>query len=185
MGRTAISVAESFGYMTTAEVRGLQALAMSITKPNPVFVNVGAGSGTSGLALAEANNSAIRYTVDITNEDSPFGGLPGEINAFRETKLTPPFQIHGDSRNVARSWEKRVYGAIVLEYPIDLIFIDDGHLYEDIKGDIECWTPHVAPGGIISFHDYGKDVWPDVKEVVDQYFRDPILYIDTLIAFRK
>lgn len=182
---TAAEIAGNFGYMTVAEVRGLQALALSIKKKRPVIVNIGAGSGTSGLALAEANNAATRYTIDIEAGDTPYGSLMGEMNAFRETKLTPPFQIHGDSRSIGRIWSKRVYGAVVLESPIDMIFIDDGHLRDDVEGDIVCWIEHVDRGGIVAFHDYGRNEWPDVREVVDQYFHDPILHIDTLIAFKK
>jgi len=37
--------------------------------------------------------------------------------------------------------------------PIDLLFIDDGHYYEQIVKEFELWRPHVRPGGWIVFHD--------------------------------
>lgn len=37
--------------------------------------------------------------------------------------------------------------------PIDLLFIDDGHYYEQITKEYELWRPHVRPGGWIVFHD--------------------------------
>jgi len=41
----------------------------------------------------------------------------------------------------------------ILEGPIDLLFIDDGHYYEQIVKEFELWRPHVRPGGWIVFHD--------------------------------
>jgi len=41
----------------------------------------------------------------------------------------------------------------ILGGPIDLLFIDDGHYYEQIMREFELWRPHVRPGGWIVFHD--------------------------------
>lgn len=50
----------------------------------------------------------------------------------------------------------------------DLIFIDGGHKYEDVKQDIEvCW-PKLKNGGIMAFHDYGG--WPGVTKAIDERF---------------
>lgn len=179
-------LAISFGYMTVNEVRALKQVVSSFIKTHPVIVNIGAGSGTSGLAIAEANNDAIRYTVDSSCESSPLGGLGNEYNAFIGTGLTIPEQICGDSRTIGKLWNKKFYGATLLESPIDMIFIDDGHSYEDVYGDIISWTPNIIKGGVVAFHDYGAEYWPDVKDVVDQIFTNNpvIIHIDTLIAFR-
>lgn len=36
---------------------------------------------------------------------------------------------------------------------IDFLFIDGGHLYEEVKKDFELYSPLVKKGGIIAFHD--------------------------------
>jgi hypothetical protein len=37
--------------------------------------------------------------------------------------------------------------------PIDLLFIDGSHVYEDVRRDYEDWAPKVRAGGCIAFHD--------------------------------
>lgn len=37
--------------------------------------------------------------------------------------------------------------------PIDLLFIDDGHCYQDDVSEFKVWKPMVRPGGWICFHD--------------------------------
>ena len=37
--------------------------------------------------------------------------------------------------------------------PVDLLFIDDGHYYEDVVAEVTLWKPHVRPFGWICFHD--------------------------------
>jgi predicted O-methyltransferase YrrM len=38
--------------------------------------------------------------------------------------------------------------------PIAFLLIDADHSYEGVKADFEAWSPHVARGGTIVFHDY-------------------------------
>ena len=58
---------------------------------------------------------------------------------------------------------------------LDYVYIDAGHTYEDVKDDIESWTPKVRAGGIVSGHDYyefpsGKGgVIPAVNEYVAKH----------------
>ncbi len=63
---------------------------------------------------------------------------------------------------------------VARRYPgreIRLLLIDADHSYDGVRGDFESWTPHVAPGGVIVFHDY---LMPDVARFVDcVVLRDP------------
>lgn len=38
-------------------------------------------------------------------------------------------------------------------YPIDWLFIDGGHSYNEVKSDYETYGALVKPGGVIAFHD--------------------------------
>ena len=50
---------------------------------------------------------------------------------------------------------------------IDLLFIDGGHKYEDVKQDFENYAPLVKEGGIIVLDDY-TDEWWGVKKYGDE-----------------
>ena len=38
----------------------------------------------------------------------------------------------------------------------DLVYIDAGHTYADVRADIEAWWPKVRPGGRLAGHDYDR-----------------------------
>lgn len=167
-------IAKSFGYMTKEEIHLLKAFALSLPYV-PLIVNIGAGSGTSGLALVEERQDAVVFTVDIS-EGGPYGGLENERNAFKDSGLRLPFQILGDSKDVGKNWRHKV----------DMVFVDGDHIDQVISNDIASWKCHVRDGGIMAFHDYGADVWPAVKDNVDKSMSSyPVIgFSDTLIGFR-
>lgn len=62
--------------------------------------------------------------------------------------------VIGYSADVAKGWNT----------PIDLLFIDGSHAYEDVLQDFEQFFPYVKPGGIVAFHDV-VDTWPGPSKV--------------------
>lgn len=169
-------LAETLGYLSPDEVTFLKKLARSIPKRSPIMVNIGAGAGTSGLALREARVDAKLYTIDI-RPSGPLGGLEGERNAFDIADLRYPEQILGDSKEVGKEWDKGV----------DLLFVDGDHSKDGIEGDINAWLPHVVNNGIVVFHDYENTKWDEVKPAVDKAMKDYeiIGLSNRIIAFRK
>jgi MMP 1-O-methyltransferase len=82
----------------------------------------------------------------------PEVGRMDTLPTFRRTVHAAglePFVVAvvGDSPTVARWWST----------PCALVFIDGGHGDEPADVDFRCWTPHVAPGGLLAVH----DVFPD------------------------
>lgn len=65
----------------------------------------------------------------------------------------------------------------------DFVYIDASHRYEDVKDDIEAWTPKVRPGGIVSGHDYFDGLYEGVhfgvKSAVDEYVKNNNLILNT------
>lgn len=68
--------------------------------------------------------------------------------------------------------------------PQEMIFLDAMHTYEDVKADIERWWPHLLPGGLMVFHDYGHDDYPGVKQAVEERF-GPLPQVITLAWVEK
>ncbi|MGH7901319.1 MAG: class I SAM-dependent methyltransferase [Thermodesulfobacteriota bacterium] len=52
--------------------------------------------------------------------------------------------IIGNSVEIANNWKK----------PVELLWIDGDHSYEEVLSDIENWEKFVIAGGMIAFHDY-------------------------------
>ena len=51
-----------------------------------------------------------------------------------------------------------------------MVFIDAGHLYDEVKSDICKWMCRLKPHGILCGHDYTAGEWHGVKKVVDELF---------------
>ena len=54
---------------------------------------------------------------------------------------------------------------------LDYVFIDASHEYEDVKADIEVWSPKVKKGGIVGGHNYKDKTYPGVTKAVDEFFK--------------
>jgi predicted O-methyltransferase YrrM len=177
MMEKAAKLSNAFGFLYPAEVEALVGVAEQIPE-NGTMINIGAGVGTSSLAVAEARPDINIITVDIC-EGGPLGGLENEINAFKNAEMEDqlPEQILGDSKEIGKTWDRD---------KVDFIFVDGDHTEPGIRNDIDAWLQHVKDGGIIVFHDYNIDVWPKVTSVVDELMSGykSILKIDTLKAFR-
>ncbi len=168
------------GYLTIDEVFILQKYASEIsTYMKPVIVNIGAGAGTSTIALASGNDKATIFSVDIrADELEMFTNEHLRMKEIGEEISDRVIRIWGDSKKVGYAFP----------YKVDLVFIDGDHLYSGIIGDIEAWTRNIWPGGIICFHDYGAENWPDVKNVVDKCASlcewTQLCIVDTLAVYR-
>lgn len=58
------------------------------------------------------------------------------------------FQADSHEEKTRRDVEKALKGI-----PVDFMFIDGDHTYEGVKADFEDYTPLLAPGGLVAFHD--------------------------------
>ena len=161
------TIADRYGYLSGADVTTIANVVLK-TKKGSVFVNVGAGTGTSTMTLYEA--SLIRdgqpetvYSVDFRDDDNPYGGLLNERNAFADMGLVRDIalQIKGDSTWVGQTWRPH-------RPMVDIVFQDAGHTRSELESEIAAWHPNIDAGGWFLFHDYGRDVWPEVASTVDR-----------------
>lgn len=204
---TSEEVRNSFKYLYPAELPFLKKLVQSVPAGS-VVINIGAGAGTSGLAILEARPDVTLVTVDITDASSPFGCLEAERDVISRAGMGYEFghrwfQYHGRSVDFLRALQQ---STSVRARPSDfelwdgagMIFIDGDHSYEGCKEDIILSLPLIMGGGILAVHDYDKGiitptpdgphpkVWEGVNQAVDELLVPRFKLIgrvDSLIAF--
>src|SRR3989304_852890 len=103
------AVRKALPYLFKDELPFLKSLPGMIDHSPCTVVNIGAGSGTSGLAFLECRDDLVLHTVDIQDADSPFGCLYAErqvVNAAGMGHLWGVrwFQYHMDSKVLAAQW---------------------------------------------------------------------------------
>jgi predicted O-methyltransferase YrrM len=150
-------------------------------KPNAVIVEVGCFDGVGSKTIVENMGLEARlYCIDH------FQGAEYDITKRMVEHLGGPDAIY-------ERWEKNVGQKNIplrvdairkssLEVAasgrftngIDLIYIDAGHTYKEVKEDITAWSKLINPGGIIAGHDYGN-TFIGVKEAVDELIDNPQL----------
>ena len=160
------------------------------------IVELGAWTGLTTCYLATAcrvRNSGRVFAVDTfkgTKEDgslypsvAKMGG--STLDAFHERTRRAgvadiALPLIGRTTEVADRYPGR---------PIRFLLIDADHSYDGVRADFERWSPKVAPGGLIVFHDYQM---PDVARFVDSqvigrpgFDPHPGLVVPNVIAFTK
>lgn len=178
------NLVNAFGFLKIEEAELLMQTAEKL-KVNAMVVNIGAGVGTSALAVIEQRPDLAKlvFTIDARDDDNPFGGLLNERNAFRNANMTNllPNQIKSDSSTAGLAWEKG---------NIDLLIIDADHTYEGVVKDINAWIPHLVINGFVAFHDYDSKEWVAVKTAVDEFVEanpeyELVGHAGTMIVYKK
>jgi predicted O-methyltransferase YrrM len=125
---------------------------------NAVIVEIGSfkGRSTVSFGFGCVGTQKYIYAIDLFEGDGADYGQGDFQNIFQANvsrcglvNYVTPIKKH--SLEVAASWDK----------PIDILFIDGSHEYNDVKADFEAFYPHVKKNGIIAFHDI-KGKWEGV-----------------------
>jgi len=109
-------------------------------------VEIGVWHGVNTLRIRDAMD---REGVVAGVDPFPPGRLGFSIQrliAVRETARSSNGAVRlmrMTSREAAAGWTD----------PIDFLFVDGDHSYDGLRTDWECWSPHLAPGGIACLHD--------------------------------
>lgn len=134
-----------------------------------VIVEIGSFKGKSTIWLgsgAKKGKKVKVYAID------PHTGSQETISTFGKISTLREFQknlhrVHIEDivvPIVATSAE----AAVKFTHPVELIFIDGSHEYDDVKLDFKLWFPKVAYGGYMVFHDtLGGYSGP--KKVVEEF----------------
>ncbi|MDQ7822215.1 MAG: class I SAM-dependent methyltransferase [Candidatus Eremiobacteraeota bacterium] len=141
------------------------------------FLEIGCfiGGGTAKLAKAALPWGKKVYAVDIFDPDVDrtvntagyamadiyhllLGGRNQEELFLENTREYPNIRVvKGDSRTLRFSEDQKFVFA----------FLDGNHEPEVVKHDFHAIWPHIVPGGIMAFHDYGGDL-PQTTGAIDE-----------------
>jgi predicted O-methyltransferase YrrM len=123
-----------------------------------VIVEIGSFKGRSTVSFGygcEGTEKHI-YAIDLFEGDGKDYGqgefqkiFQSNVDRCGLTQYVTAIKKH--SLEVAKAWDK----------PIDILFIDGSHEYEDVKADFDAFYPFVKKNGIIAFHDI-KGKWDGV-----------------------
>lgn len=155
------------GFMPRDE--GLTLHRWALAAPDGHLLEIGSYCGRSAILIgaAAAAKGCGCFTLDHhrgSEEHQPGEGyhdpgltdpctglsntLPCLLEALAGADLTDQVTVLvGESTTFARFWT----------LPLSFVFIDGGHSREAAHADLDGWSPHLIPGGLLAIH----DVFPD------------------------
>lgn len=152
------------GWLNNTEGKVLFQLARNC-KGRGVIVEIGSWKGRSTILLghgSKAGSGAKIHAVDPHTGSPQHREAMGEVWTFNEFQRN--IKAAGMDDVVVPHVEFSEAAARTFSEPIELIFIDGLHEYEDVKIDFEAWFPKVIEGGTMVFHD--STCWDGVRKVV-------------------
>jgi hypothetical protein len=160
------------GQMPEKELKAIERLAVRVP-PNGVVVEIGSLFGRSSYTWATSvPASANVYCID------PWVREQWMID-FVETMIPdcPPLSFEafqhyvGDLPNIIPIRAYSPQGVSDWSRPVDIVFDDSNHTNPWFRNNLNFWSQHLRPGGILCGHDYCDD-WPDVRSEVDGLARE-------------
>ncbi len=156
------------GFLPEAEGLALHAAGLDGARRGPLL-EIGAYCGKSAVYLGAAARArgTVVFSVDHHHGSEenqagwehhdvelvdPATGRLDTLPAFRHTidaagLVDVVIPVVGESTVVARHWGT----------PLGLVFVDGGHGRAVVQADYDAWACHVAPGGLLAFHDVFED----------------------------
>ena len=149
------------GWMSESELHYLAEMAAN----SNFVIEVGSYKGRSSTVLSNARRLVC---VDRWNGKVICGAEPDGVNVSDEVYKEFVLNTAG-YKNVQHLKGESV--ALAESFPdncADMVFIDGGHEYEQVKADIEAYWSKVGGGGRMAFHDYTYPKF-GVKQAVDEF----------------
>lgn len=141
-------------FLTVEDVDLIMSLVKNLPVKYPVIADIGAGSGTTALAVMSQNARVKLTTIDISAENVNWT----KLNVKPYYSLDRWDGIVSDSVLAAKLFEDRYF---------HMVMLDTSHEYEATKQEISAWLPKLKHEGVFWFHDYiGSEVDKAVDEAV-------------------
>jgi MMP 1-O-methyltransferase len=160
------------GFLAENEIRFLGILA-ACTPASGVMVEIGSFKGKSTVMLA---TMADKYGLGPVIAIDPHQGLsylgpdvPQQsptfdefLSSIKSAGVDSQVEVRrAYSRDVARNWSR----------PIRLLWIDGDHSYKGCKEDFDLFSPHLAEGGVVAFHDTLNAFEGPIRVFVEEVLR--------------
>lgn len=148
------AIADVPGWFADEEAWALYELARSCTGRG-VIVELGSWRGRSTICLALGSRAGAGIPVVSVDRhtDKTFVDFTANIERAGVADLVRP--IRSLSHPAAEGFDE----------PIELLFIDASHTYEDAWLDFALWVPKVVDDGIVAMHD---TTWAGSKRVSEE-----------------
>lgn len=158
------------GWMFEAELKWLAEQAQSCQ----TIIEVGCWKGRSTLALAD-NTPGQVFAVDHWKGTPGDPGHDAELAKIGREGLYQEFLRNMGDRHISGNvYVMRMSSEEAAPFfhlrSMDLVFIDAGHAYADVKRDILSYRPVVKDGGILCGHDYACPAHIGVTDAVNEVF---------------
>ena len=159
------SLAATRRYLTERDVDDIQLLVRALPKDAQV-VDLGAGSGTTALAVLTAHPTAHVYSVDNDQVQLDWTEINLHANGMTERWIGVCGAVGSEAVRatvkmfVGRSW-------------VDLLLHDAGHTRQDVLRDLRAWLTMLRPGSYVWVHDFApmeeaEESYPGVKQAIKE-----------------
>lgn len=135
------------GWMTVKELHWLAMHAGVCEK----IVEVGSWMGRSTTALAQATTGHV-WAIDTWRGAAEHVEIMKELSP--ENLYKAFLHYTAGIPNITPIRLPSVQAAQFIQSPLDMVFIDASHDYDNVRLDIETWLPKLRTGGVLCGHDY-------------------------------
>lgn len=154
------------GWLKDSEGELLYNLARNCTGRG-VIVEIGSWKGRSTVWLGLGSKSGRKtnvYAIDNHVHTGKYAGIPKSetLKEFRKNMKTAKID-----KIVTHIVKSSADAAAKFNKPIELLFVDGNHKYDNVKNDFNMWFPKIIDGGTIAFHDATTKFGP--KKVVEKF----------------
>tara|TARA_R110000868_G_scaffold369704_1_gene633133 strand:+ start:1507 stop:2115 length:609 start_codon:yes stop_codon:yes gene_type:complete len=167
-----VSYLAVFSFGAVQKVGELTGLLTYLESRQPkVVVEIGVDSG--GVSWALTKLTSVKKVIGIDKPDAYWGTGQNLANVkYIIQNSSNKYQFLSADSHAEKCYTQLVGTYLEPGEKIDFLFIDGDHSYEGVKQDFEMYSPLVAEGGSIAFHDICtetprcqvKRFWDEIKD---------------------
>lgn len=152
------------GWLSDAQGRALYAAAAAV-RGQGAIVEIGSWKGRSTVWLARGaqRSGRVIYAIDphVNSREDPAATT---LDAFAAN-----LQAAGVSATVRPLVMTSAEAALVMNEPVELLFVDGDHSVEGARADAAIWLPRVIEGGTVMFHDVATSGYSGPRRVFQRW----------------